>query len=334
MSMKAIIYTEYGPPEVLQLQEAAKPAPGAQDVLIRNRAASVNYGDLAARNFKAISPREFNMPALFWLLARLSFGLNKPKTTILGSEFAGEVEAVGQAVTSFKPGDPVFGYLGQGMGAYAEYVCMDESGVLAHKPDNVSYEEAAVTPYGAIMAFGLLRKMNIQPGQKVLVNGASGAIGSAAVQIAKQFGAEVTGVCSTPGMAFVQAFGADEVVDYTQTDFTQSGKSYDLILDVLGRTPFARSRQALTADGAHLYASFKTKQLGQAIWTAVRGGQRVICGLAPGGREDLLAVKALLEAGKLKAIIDKRFPLAETAAAHRYAEAEGKRGSVAIAIAA
>jgi NADPH:quinone reductase-like Zn-dependent oxidoreductase len=334
MSMKAIVYTEYGPPEVLRLQKVAKPTPGAKDVLIRNRAASVNYGDLAARNFKAISPREFNMPALFWLLARLSFGLNKPKATILGSEFAGEVEAVGQAVTSFKPGDPVFGYLGQGMGAYAEYVCMAESGVLAHKPDNVSYEEAAVTPYGAIMAFGLLRKMNIQPGQKLLINGASGAIGSAAVQIAKQAGAEVTGVCSTPGIAFVQALGADEVIDYTQTDFTQRGKSYDLILDVLGRTPFARSRQALTADGAHLYASFKTKQLGQAIWTAVRGGQRVVCGLAPGGREDLLAVKELLEAGKIRAIIDKRFPLAETAAAHRYAEAEGKRGSVAIAIAA
>lgn len=330
--MKAIVYTEYGPPEVLQLQEVAKPVPGAQDVLIRNRATSVKYGDLAARNFNAISPQEFNMPALFWLLARLSFGLNKPKTTILGSEFAGEVEAVGQAVTNFKPGDPVFGYLGQGMGAYAEYVCMPESGVLAHKPDNISYEETAVVTYGAIMAFGLLRKVNIQPGQKVLVNGASGAIGSAAVQIAKQFGAVVTGVCSTPGLPFVQALGADEVIDYTQTDFTQSGKPYDLILDVLGRTPFARSKRVLTADGVHLYASFKGKQLGQAMWTAVTGGQRVICGLAPGSREDLLAVKALLETGKLKTIIDKRFPLAETAVAHRYVEAEGRKGPVAIII--
>jgi NADPH:quinone reductase-like Zn-dependent oxidoreductase len=332
MNMKAIVYTEYGPPEVLRLQEVAKPAPGDKDVLIRNRATSVKYGDLAARNFKAISRQEFNMPALFWLLARLSFGLNKPKTNILGSEFAGEVEAVGQAVTSFKPGDQVFGYLGQRMGAYAEFVCMPESGVLAHKPDNVSYEEAAVVTYGAIMAFGLLRKIEIQPGQKVLVNGASGAIGSAAVQIAKQFGAEVTGVCSTPGLVFVQALGADAVIDYTQTDFTQSGAAYDLILDVLGRTPFARSRQVLTAAGVHLYASFKAKQLGQAMWTAVSGGQRVICGLAPGSREDLLAVKALLEAGKIKAIIDKRFPLAETAAAHRYVEVEGKKGPVAIVI--
>jgi NADPH:quinone reductase-like Zn-dependent oxidoreductase len=330
MNMKAVVYTDYGPPEVLRLQEVAKPAPGAKDVLIRNHATSVKYGDLAARNFKAISPREFNMPALFWLLAKISFGLNKPKTTILGSEFAGEVEAVGQAVTGFKPGDQVFGYLGQAMGAYAEYVCMPESGILAYKPVNMRYEEAATLPYGALTALNLLRKVDIQPGQKVLIIGASGGIGSAAVQLASHFGAEVTGVCGTPRLEFVKALGADKVIDYRQEDFTQNGETYDLIFDILGKSSFSRCKGSLTPNGRYLLASFKLKQLLQMLWTSIAGSKKVICALSLEKPDDLVVVKELVEAGAIKTIIDKRYPLAQTAEAHRYVESGDKKGHVVI----
>jgi NADPH:quinone reductase-like Zn-dependent oxidoreductase len=330
--MKAIVYTEYGPPETLKLQEVAKPAPKENEILVRNHAASVTYGDLAARNFKAISAREFNMPGLFWLLAKISFGLNKPKLSVLGSEFAGEVEAVGQAVTAFKPGDAVFGYLGPTMGAYAEYVCLPENGVVVSKPANISYEEAAVIPYGAIMALALLRKADLQPGQKVLILGASGSIGAAAMQIAKHLGAEVTGVGGTPRLEFMRALGADKVVDYTVEDFSQNGERYDLIFDVLGRGSFNRFKQSLKPDGRYLLASFKSKQLRQMVWSSLTGGPKVICAIAPGSVADLRAVKELIEAGALKAIIDQRFPLAQTAAAHRYVEEGRKQGHIVITI--
>ena len=193
--MKAIIYTKYGSPDVLQLKEVEKPAPKDNEILVKVHATTVNYGDIAARNFKNITPQKFNMLFLFWIIAKISFGIRTPRTTILGSEFAGEIESAGKDVKSFKQGDQVFGYLGQNMGAYAEYFCMPENGVLAIKPANMTYEEAAVVPYGAIMALNLLQKMNLKSGQKVLINGASGGIGSAAIQITKYFGAEVTGVC-------------------------------------------------------------------------------------------------------------------------------------------
>ncbi|MBK8900581.1 MAG: NAD(P)-dependent alcohol dehydrogenase [Anaerolineaceae bacterium] len=332
--MKAIVYTEYGPPEVLRLAEMEKPVPQDNEILIRVQATTVNYGDLLARKFSHVSPREFNMPSLFWLLARLSFGLSKPKRPLLGSEFAGEVEAVGKDVTQFKPGDPVFGYAGQNMGAYAQYLCMPEDGVVALKPDNMSDEEATAVPYGAIMAINLLQKANIQPGQKVLVNGASGAIGGAAVQLAKHhFGADVTGVCGTPRLAFVKALGADKVIDYTKEDFTQSGETYDLIFDVLGKSSFSRSKRALKPGGVHLYASFKLKQLIQMLWTSLTGGPKVICALAPGGREDLMTVKSLIEAGKIKAIIDRCYPMEQAAEAHRYVEEGHKKGNVVITLA-
>jgi NADPH:quinone reductase-like Zn-dependent oxidoreductase len=285
-----------------------------------------------ARNFKAVSPRKFNMLFLFWLLSKISFGLRKPNITILGNELAGEIESVGKDVKRFKKGDRVFGYPGLSFGAYAEYVCLPENGVLAIKPTNMTYEEAAVVPYGAIMALNLLRKANIQPGRKVLVNGASGGIGSAAVQIAKHFGAEVTGVCGTPRLEFVKSLGADHVIDYTKEDFTQNGKTYDFIFDILGKGSFSRVKRSLKPNGILLFASFKMKHLLQMLWTSMIGGRKVICALAPGSVEDLISVKELIEAGKLKAVIDRCYPLEQTAEAHRYVEQGRKQGNVVIAI--
>ena len=328
--MKAILSTKYGSPDVLQLKEIEKPAPKDNEVLIRVQATSVNYGDILARNFKEISPREFNMPFIFWLLAKISFGITKPNITILGSEFSGEIEATGKDVKTFKPGDQVFGFPGQKMGAYAEYLCLPENGVLAIKPANMRYEEAAVVPYGALMALSLLRKANLQPGQKVLINGASGGIGSAAVQIARHLGAEVTGVCGTPRINFVKSLGAARVIDYTKEDFTQNGETYDLIFDILGKSSFSRCKNSLKPNGQYLLASFKMKQLLQMLWTSMSGSKRVICAIAPGSVQDLYSVKELIEAGKIKAVIDRRFTLEETAEAHRYIEAGQRTGSVVI----
>jgi len=330
--MKAIIYTKYGPPDVLQLEDVEKPTPKDNEILIRIYATSVNYGDIVARNFKEISPRKFNMPLLFWLFAKIFFGFRKPKITILGSEFAGEIESVGKDVKSFKQDDQVFGYLGQSMGAYAEYLCMPEDGCVAIKPANMTYEEAAVVPYGAIMALNLLRKVNIQPGQKVLINGASGGIGSAAVQLTKYFRAEVTGVCGTPRLEFVKSLGADKVIDYTKEDFTQSGETYDLIFDILGKSSFSRCKSSLKQNGRYLLASFKMKQLFQMLWTSMAGSKKVICAIAPGSIEDLISVKELIEAGKIKAVIDRRYPLEQTAEAHRYVETGHKKGNVVIIV--
>lgn len=330
--MKAIVYSEYGPPEVLQLKDVEKPTPQENEVRVRVYATTVNFGDLLARNYKEISPKKFHMPLLFWFIGKMYFGVKKPKITILGNEFAGEVDTVGKDVKSLKPGDPVFGYLGQRMGAYAEYLCLPENGVLAIKPANLTYEEAAIVPYGGIMALNLLRKANVQPGQKVLIDGASGGIGSATVQLAKQFGADVTAVCGTPRLAYVKSLGADKVIDYTQEDFTQSGETYDLIIDILGKSSFARCKKSLTPNGRYLPVSFKMKQLFQMLWTSIAGSQKVICAMLPEKAEDLIFVKELIEAGKIKPVIDRRFPLEQAAAAHRYIESGLKKGSVVITI--
>jgi NADPH:quinone reductase-like Zn-dependent oxidoreductase len=330
--MKAIINTEYGSPDVLHLTDVEKPVPKDNEILIRIHATSVNFGDTMARNFKAITPRQFNMPFLFWLLAKISFGLRQPKITVLGSEFAGEIEAVGRDVKRFKQGDQIFGYPGLSFGAYAEYLCMPEDSVLAIKPTNMTYEEAAVVSYGAIMALPLLRRVNIQPGQKVLVNGASGGIGSAAVQIAKYFGAEVTGVCGTPRLEFVKSLGVDKIIDYTKEDFTQNGETYDLIFDILGKSSFSRCKSSLKPNGIHLFASFKLKQILQMLWTSRLGGKKVICAFAPGSVEDLISVKELIEAGKIKAVIDRRYPLEQIVEAHRYVDQGHKKGNVVITV--
>lgn len=331
--MKAIVYTKYGPPDVLQLTEVAKPVPKANEILVKVHATTVGYGDITARNFRAISPREFNMPMPLWLPSRLAFGVRKPRIQILGASFAGEVETVGQDVTQFKAGDPVFGYLGAKMGANAEYLCVPQTGTVAIKPANMGYEEAAAVPYGAIMALSLLRRVNIQKGQKVLINGASGGIGSAAVQLARYYGAEVTGVCSTPRVELVKSLGANHVIDYTQEDFTQNGETYDLIFDILGRSSFSRCENSLAKNGRYLLASFKMKPLFQMLWTSLRGGKKVICALAAERQADLITIKELAEAGKIKAIIDRCYPLEQTAEAHRYVEAGHKTGHVVITVA-
>lgn len=330
--MKAITYTEYGSPDVLQLREIAKPAPKDGEILIRIRATRVNYGDMLARKFGSITTKEFNMPGIFLLPTRLEFGIRKPKKYILGSEFSGEVESVGKDVKRFKVGNAVFGYRGLSFGAYAEYLCMPESGLVTHKPANMSFEEAALIPYGALTALSHFKKVSIQPGQKVLIIGASGGIGSAGVQLAKYFGAEVTGVCSTAKLEFVKALGADKVIDYTKENVTQSGEKYDLIYDILGKSSFEKCQSILTPKGILLYASFKVKQLIQMMQTSKSTGRKVICTFSSENLEDLNFIKGLVEADKYKTLIDKRFPLEETAEAHRYYESGKNTGNVVISV--
>ena len=330
--MKAIIFSEYGSPDVLQLSDVPTPTPKAGEALIKVHATSVAYGDLLARRMGSVTSSEFNMPLALLLPTRMAFGWSKPRVNILGSEFSGEVEAVGHTVTRFKPGDQVMGYLGRRMGAYAEYVCMAESGALALKPANMTHEQAAAVPYGAIMATSLLRRANIQPCQKVLINGASGSIGSAALQLARRYGAEVTAVCGGPRMQYVKAMGADHVIDYTAQDFTQNSQRYDLIFDVLGKSSFARCRESLTPDGVYLLASFKTKALGQMLRSKVAGGQKVVCALASEKPEALAAVGKLAEAGAYTTIIDRCFPLEQAAEAHRYVESGSRTGPVVLVV--
>lgn len=314
----------------MRLAEVAKPTPKDNEILVRVRATPVNYGDLVGRDF---AHNQFNMPAPLYLPARLVFGWNKPKINILGSELAGEVEAVGKSVTKFKPGDQVFAYVGMNMGANAEYICLPENGMVALKPANLNYAEAATLPYGAIMAASLLKKANLQPGQKVLVNGASGGIGAMAVQLAKHhYGAQVTGVCGAPRLEYVKSLGADKVVDYKKQDFTQNGETYDLIFDILGRLSFARAKPSLKPEGILLYASFKGRALFDSLWTSLFSRKKVICAFADEKVESLELVRKLAEAGKIKAVIDKRFPLEQTAEAHRYIETGNRQGHVVITL--
>ncbi len=331
--MKAIVYTEYGGPDVLHLEEVDKPSPKDNEVLVRVHAVSVNFGDLIARNFKNVSPAEFNMLFLFWIMSRFVFGLSKPKKSILGNTFAGEVEAIGKNVNLFKKGDSIFGYTGENMGAYAEYLCMPENGILTLKPSNMSFDEASTIPYGALMALSLLKKANIQSGQRVLILGASGSIGSAAVQLAKNYyGAEVTGVCSSEAMGYIKNLGAGKAIDYKKEDFTKSLETYDLIFDILGTSSFSKVKASLKPNGIYFSVSFKMKKLLQMLWTKIRRGKQVRCALATRKQEDLNFIKKLIQEGKMIAIIDKYFPLEKTSEAHRYMESGNKKGNVVIKV--
>ncbi len=325
--MKAILHTKYGPPDELQLKEVEKPVPRDNEVLIKIHATTVTTSDCNVRNFTFV-------PKLFQLPARLMFGVFKPRISILGVDLAGEIEAAGKDVKRFKAGDPVFGTPGgTNLGAHAEYTCVSEDGVLALKPDNMTWEEAAAVFLGAHTALFYLRDLgNIQAGQKVFIYGASGAIGTNAVQLAKYFGANVTGVCSTTNLEMVKSLGADKVIDYTQEDFTQSGETYDLIFDAVGKTSFSRCKSLLKPKGIFLPVLLDLPEIVQMLWSSMTGGKKVKGGPAAERVEDVIFFKELIEAGKLKPVIDKCYPLEQIAEAFRYVEQGHKKGNVVITI--
>jgi len=320
--MQAIVYEEYGSPDVLEVKDVAKPTPKDDEVLIKVHAASVNAADL---HLLRADP----------FLVRLSSGLLKPKNKILGADIAGRVEAVGSNVKQFKPGDEVFGDIsGCGWGGFAEYVCAREN-ALVLKPANITFEQAAAVPMAAVTALqGLRNKGQIQSGQKVLINGASGGVGTFAVQIAKSFGAEVTGVCSTGKMDMVRSIGADQVIDYTQEDFTQNGHRYDLILAANGYHSISDYKRVLTPKGIYVMSGGAEAQLFQAMlqgpWISMTGNQKMGNLLAKPNNADLAFVKDLLEAGKVVPVIDKRYPLTEVPEALRYLEEGHALGKVVI----
>lgn len=325
--MKAIVYTEYGAPDVLHLQEVEKPTPKANEILLKVNAATVTAGDVNMRGFTFV-------PRGFGFLSRLMFGLRRPRKPILGIETAGEVEAVGSAVTLFKPGDLVFGSNAVRLGAYAEYLCWPENRALALKPANLTYEEAAALSFGGLTALYFLRdKAKLQKGQQILIIGASGGVGTAMVQIAKYYGAEVTGVCSTPNLDLVKSLGAHYVVDYTQEDVTKNGKTYDVIADtVCGKASFARYQDSLKPNGLYLAVAGGLREIIQTLSTSIRGGKKVISGTSGENNQNLDFLKELADAGHLKPFIDKTFPLEQTADAHRHADTGRKRGNVVIKV--
>jgi len=323
--MKAIVRTEYGPPDVLQLKEVEKPAPKDNEVLIRIDAALVSTAgcaDLTGDPF----------------IARLEAGLMRPKYPIPGTEFVGEIEAVGNNVKRFREGDKVFGATGLGRGAHAEYICLPEEGALAGRPANMTPEEAAGVLGEALTALHFVRdKGEIRSGQKVLINGASGAVGTAAVQLAKYYGAEVTGVCSTTNLEFVKSLGADKVIDYTKEDFTKSGQTYDVVFDTVGKSSFSRCKSSLKQGGIYLTPVPSLAILPQMLWTSVIGSRRAIiafAGLLPASEvaKNLLFLKELAEAGKMKPVIDRSYPLEQTAEAYRYVLKGHKKGNVVITV--
>ena len=323
--MKAIVWTKYGPPDGLQLQEVAKPIPKDNEVLIRIYAATVTAGDCEMRSLK--------LPLLLRLPLRLYVGFTKPKRiTILGQELAGEIEAVGKDVKRFRKGDPVFAPTEMNLGAYAEYICLPSTYAIVRKPANMTYEEAATVPTGGLSALYFHRKGDIQSGQRVLINGAGGSIGTYAVQLAKSFGAEVTAVDSTTKLDMLRSIGADHVIDYTQEDFTSRGKTYDVIFDVVGKTSFSRCQRSLTQNGRYLQANPGLSVMFRALWTAMTSSKKAITGMASYKSEDSIFLKELIEAGKIKSVIDRCYPLEQTAEAHRYVETGQKAGNVVITV--
>jgi NADPH:quinone reductase-like Zn-dependent oxidoreductase len=322
--MKAMVWTKYGPADVLQLREVEKPAPKEDEVLIKVYAATVTAGDCEIRRLK--------LPLLLQIPLRLYLGPRKPgRITILGQELAGEIEATGRDVTRFKPGDPVFAATFLRFGAYAEYACLPEKYPVL-KPSNATYEEAATIPIGGIYGLHFLRKADLQPGQRVLINGAGGSIGTYAVQMAKLSGVDVTAVDSAEKLAMLRSIGADRVLDYAQQDFTRSGETYDAIIDVIGKSPFSRSLRSLKPGGRYILGNFRLSGVIWGPWVSRTTGKKVIHENASYRSENYASVTKLIETGKIKPVIDRRYPLEQTPEAHRYVENGHKKGSVIIAV--
>jgi NADPH:quinone reductase-like Zn-dependent oxidoreductase len=327
MFMKAMVWTKYGPPDGLQLREIEKPTPKDNEVLVRIASTTVTAGDCEMRSLK--------IPIMFRLPMRLYMGFRKPRGIILGQELAGVIESVGKDVKLFKIGDQVFASTGFSFGAYAEYKCLPEEpkmGVLARKPVNMTFEEAAAVPTGGLEALHFLRKAAIQRGQKVLIIGAGGSIGTFAVQLARYFGAEVTGIDSTGKLDMLRLIGAEHVIDYTREDFTKSTATYDVIFDVMGKGSFSACIKSLNQNGRYLIGNPSMVQMVRGRWTSMRSSKKVIIGAAIQKNEDLVFLKNLIEAGKIKPVIDRCYPLEKTAEAHRYVDTGQKKGNVVIAL--
>jgi len=322
--MKAIVWTKYGSADGLQLREVEKPAPRDNEVLIRIHATTVTAGDCELRSFR--------FPFWLWLPLRLLIGLSKPKrVTILGQEVAGEIEATGKGVSRFKVGEPILAWTGLHLSGYAEYTCLREDAMMAIKPSNMTYEQAAAVPVGGLEAWYFLRNAKVRSGEKVLIYGAGGSIGTFAIQLAKYFGAEVTGVDSAVKLEMLRSLGADHVIDYTHEDFTKNGKTYDVIIDVIGKSPFSGSIHSLTPDGRYLSNPHPLKGL-QGRWLTRKGRRQVMLGTGGQEIENLHSLCDLLEAGKIKTVIDRSYPLEQAAEAHRYVDGGNKKGNVILLV--
>lgn len=315
--MKAVVYTSFGPPEVLRLQDLPTPVPRHNEVLVRVAATSVTAADCMVRRGRPL-----------W--GRLILGITRPSRAVIGTEFSGTVEAVGKDVRSFAPGDRVFGFTGFQLGAYAQYVCLPEQGSLAHAPATLPIEDAAACVDGATTAVFFLKELaGIQAGDRVLVVGASGSIGTSAVQIARWFGAEVTGVCGPSNVELVRSLGASRVIDYSKQDFTRQNESYDIIFDTVTKSSFARCKSLLAPRGRYLPTTGLANFV-RSLWTSLWGGRRVVAGMSVKKKDALVLVSELVDSGKLHCIIDRRYPVDRIAAAHEYVEKGHKKGNVVI----
>ena len=328
--MKAIVWTKYGSPDGLQLREVPTPTPKDNEVLIKIHAVTASTPDTELRRLK--------LPLLFAIPLRLYLGFMKPtRITILGTEFAGEIVSVGKEVTQYQEGDQVFGYTGLGMGTYAEYMCLSEkpsamASVMGKKPVNLTYEESAAAPFGGLEALHSLRQANIQRGQKVLIVGAGGTIGTYSVQLAKHYGAEVTAVDKPGKLEMLRSIGSDHVIDYTQRNFTKNGQTYDVILDTIGKSSFSGSLRSLNENGTYLNANPGLFSGVRMRWLSRRSSKKVITWTAGYTAKNLLALKELIEAGIIKPVIDRIYPLEQIADAHRYVEGGNKKGNVVITV--
>ena len=322
--MKAVICTKYGPPEVLQLRKVEKPVPKDNEVLIKVHATTVTSADIRIRGFR--------VPLSFWLPARIALGFRSPKTDILGAELAGEIESVGKDVKKFNAGDQVFAYPGHHGGGYAEYTCMREDSAIAINPKNLTSEGAAAVPFGGNTALNFLKQANIKEGEKVLIYGASGSVGTYAVQLAKYFGAEVTGVCSTSNIELVKSLGADMVIDYTKEDFSKNGENYDVIFDTVGKSSISDCMKSLQKEGIYLQAVATPTISLRMRWASIRNSKTFIGGTAVPKAENLNFLKELVESGDIKPVIDRKYPLEQIIEAHRYVDKGHKKGNVVITV--